>query len=402
MSQRRALPKICIALGLPDVTRLLEQARREAEAGENFLEFRLDYLRDPALGARAIAEFLHDYPNCTILATCRRHQNHGKFNGSIEEQLRILDLAIEHGARAIDIEIETAEVVPDRCAALRTRAQLVVSWHHFETTPPLDPVLKRMQKVPADVYKIVSTARKPSDTGRILAASRLSPRIPLVTLAMGELGFPSRVLSTGFGAVYTYAAPAHYQGTASGQVNARQLRSLYRIDKFTKGAQVYGVIADPVGHSVSPHVHNRAFQSKRIDAVYVPLLVTPNQLRDFFQFAEDLPLSGFSVTIPHKRRIMRYLDFVDPMARRIGAVNTVVRRAGKWRGSNTDAEAVSGPLSKLISLPKATVLIVGNGGAARGAACALGDAGAKVTLTGRNADRVRALARLVGGEPISL
>ena len=401
MTQRRALPKICIALGLPDVPRLLEQARREAEAGENFLEFRLDYLRDPALGARAIAEFLHGYPNCTILATCRRHQNHGKFNGSIEEQLRILDLAIEHGARAVDIEIESAEVVPDRCAALRTRALLVVSWHHFETTPPLDPVLKRMQRVPADVYKIVSTARKPSDTGRILAASRLSPKIPLVTLAMGELGFPSRVLSTGFGAIYTYAAPAHVQGTASGQVNARQLRSLYRIDKFTKAAKIFAVIADPVRQSVSPHVHNRAFQSRRIDAVYVPLLVNANQLRDFFQFARDLPISGFSVTIPHKRRIMRYLDQVDPLARRIGAVNTVWRKAGKWRGANTDAEAISGPLSKLIKLAKATVLIIGNGGAARSAACALADAGAKVALTGRNADRVRALARLVGGEPMS-
>jgi 3-dehydroquinate dehydratase/shikimate dehydrogenase len=401
MTQRRALPRICIALGLPDVPRLLEQARREAEAGENFLEFRLDYLPDPARGAQAIADFLESYPNCTVLATCRRHQNHGKFNGSIEDQLRVLDLAIQKGARAIDVEIETAEVAPDRCAELRARAFLIVSWHHFETTPPLDAVLKRMRKVPADVYKLVGTSRKPTDTGRILAASRLSPKIPLVTLAMGEIGFPSRVLSTALGAVFTYAAPAHVQGTASGQVNARQLRSLYRIDKFTKDAKIFAVVADPVRHSVSPHVHNRAFQSRRIDAVYVPLLVNPNQLRDFFQFAHDLPLSGFSVTIPHKRRIMRYLDYVDPLARRIGAVNTVVRKAGKWRGSNTDAEAVSGPLAKLVNLQKATALIIGNGGAARGAACALADAGTKVALTGRNPDRVRALARLVNGEPMS-
>jgi 3-dehydroquinate dehydratase/shikimate dehydrogenase len=191
------------------------------------------------------------------------------------------------------------------------------------------------------------------------------------------------------------------QGTAAGQVNARQLRSLYRIDKFTRDAKIFAVIADPVRHSVSPQVHNRAFQSRRIDAVYVPLLVNANQLRDFFQFAHDLPLSGFSVTIPHKRRIMRYLDYVDPLAKRIGAVNTVVRKAGKWRGSNTDAEAVSGPLAKLINLQKATALIIGNGGAARGAACALADAGTKVALTGRNPDRVRALARLVNGEPMS-
>jgi 3-dehydroquinate dehydratase/shikimate dehydrogenase len=79
----------------------------------------------------------------------------------------------------------------------------------------------------------------------------------------------------------------------------------------------------------------------------------------------------------------------------------VVRNAGKWRGTNTDAEAVSGPLSKLLNLQKATALIIGNGGAARGAACALADAGAKVALTGRNPDRVRALARLVNGEPMS-
>jgi 3-dehydroquinate dehydratase/shikimate dehydrogenase len=401
MTQRRALPRICIALGLPDAPRLLEQARREAEAGENFLEFRLDYLPDPKAGAKVIAKFLEEYPTCTVLATCRRHQNHGRFNGSIDEQFAVLHAAVACGARAVDVEIETAELTVERCAELRNGAYLIVSWHHFETTPPLDPVLKRMTKVPADVYKLVGTSRKPSDTGRILAASRLSPKIPLVTLSMGEIGFPSRVLSTALGAVFTYAAPAHAQGTASGQVNARQLRSLYRIDKFTKAAKIFGVVADPVRHSVSPQVHNRAFQSRRMDAVYVPLLVAPNQLRDFFQFADSVPLAGFSVTIPHKRRIMRYLDFVEPLAKRIGAVNTVVKKAGKWRGSNTDAEAVSGPLSKMITLSKATVLIVGNGGAARGAACALADAGAKVALTGRNPDRVRALARVVGGECLS-
>src|SRR5437763_11484132 len=160
MTQRRALPKICIALGLPDVPRLMEQARREAEAGENFLEFRLDYLPDPERGALAIAEFLETYPACTILATCRRHQNRGKFNGSVEQQMRILDLAIQRGARAIDVEIETADLVPERCAGLRGRAYLIVSWHHFEATPPLDPVLRRMRKVPADVYKLVGTSRK--------------------------------------------------------------------------------------------------------------------------------------------------------------------------------------------------------------------------------------------------
>ena len=97
MAQTRSLPRICIALGLPDVATLLDHARREAEAGEAFLEFRVDFLPDPCKGAMAITRFLEQFPDCTILATCRRHQNHGKFNGSIEEQLAILDTAVRSG-----------------------------------------------------------------------------------------------------------------------------------------------------------------------------------------------------------------------------------------------------------------------------------------------------------------
>src|ERR1035441_8622830 len=91
MAQTRPLPRICIALGFPDLDRLMEHARREAEAGESFLEFRLDYLEDPERGAQAIRGFLEQYPDCIVLATCRRHQNRGKFNGSIEEEMRVLE-----------------------------------------------------------------------------------------------------------------------------------------------------------------------------------------------------------------------------------------------------------------------------------------------------------------------
>jgi 3-dehydroquinate dehydratase/shikimate dehydrogenase len=323
-------------MGLPDVPNLLAHARREAEAGETFLEFRLDFLDAPAVGAAAIADFLRDFPDTFILATCRRHQNHGRFNGSIEEQLAILEQAIGAGAQAIDVEIETAEAAADRVAQFRGRALVVVSYHNFEATPPMDTVAARVLGVRADVYKLVTTARKPSDNVRVLAAARGLPRQKLVVLAMGDLGFPTRVLSPVFGGCFTYAAPMATEGTASGQANARVLRSVYHVEKLTRTAKIYGVIADPIRHSISPAVLNRAFQSRRIDAVYLPFLVTPAYLRDFFSLASKLPLAGFSVTIPHKQKIIRYLDAVDPLAKRIGAVNTVWRKAGKWRGANTD------------------------------------------------------------------
>ncbi len=379
----------------------MDHARREAAAGETFLEIRLDHLEQPCQAAEPLRKFLEDFPDCTILATCRRHQNHGKFNGSIEEQFAILEMAVQSGAQAIDVEIESAEAAPERLSHFRGRVEVVVSYHNFEATPPMDTVMNRVMKVPADAYKVVTTARKPSDNVRVLAAAKALPGQRLIVLAMGELGFPTRVLSPIFGGTYTYAAPIFAEGTAAGQVCARSLRHLYRVEKLRKGTKVFGVIADPVRHSISPAVHNRAFQARRVDAVYLPFLVSPAYLRDFFVMAERLPLCGFSVTIPHKQKIIRYLDAVDPLARRIGAVNTVLRKAGKWRGSNTDAAGVTQPLSKLTRLQGASVLIVGNGGAARGAACALYDAGSRITLVGRNADRVRALSKVCGAEAVS-
>jgi 3-dehydroquinate dehydratase / shikimate dehydrogenase len=400
MGTAKPLPRICIALGLPDVATLLDHARREAGAGETFLEFRLDFLHTPCSGAQAIAEFLDQFPDCLVLATCRRHQNHGKFNGSIEQQFAILDEAVRYGAAAIDVEIETAEMAPDRLRQFHGKAQVIVSYHNFEATPPMESVLNRMLRVPADAYKIVTTARKPSDNVRVLAAAKSLPRQRMVVLAMGELGFPTRVLSPVFGGIFSYAAPLYAEGTAAGQVSAKYLRHLYRVEKVTKAAKIYGVIADPVRHSISPAVHNRAFQARRIDSVYLPFLVSPAHLRDFFSMAEKLPLAGFSVTLPHKQKIIRYLDAVDPLARRIGAVNTVWRKSGKWRGTNTDAVGVMEPLGHMIRLANSSVLIVGNGGAARSAACALSDAGAKISIVGRNADRVRALAKACSGEPL--
>ncbi len=149
--------------------------------------------------------------------------------------------------------------------AFRGRAQIIISYHNFESTPQLDALVKRMTRIPADAYKIVTSARKPSDNARVLALAKAHSRTPLVVLAVGELGFPTRVLSPAFGGMYTYASPLATQGTAAGQVSARQLQHLYRIDKISKLVKVYGVIADPIRHSISPAVHNRAFQARRLD-----------------------------------------------------------------------------------------------------------------------------------------
>ena len=205
----------------------MDHARREAATGEIFLEFRLDFLDDPSAGAAAIAGFLEEFPDCILLATCRRHQNHGRYNGSIEEQLAILDLAVRSGAHAIDVEIETAEICHERLAQFRGRALLVVSYHNFEATPPMETVVHRVMKVPADAYKMVTTARKPSDNLRVLSVAKALPKQHVIVLAMGELGFPTRVLSPVFGGVLhlcrAHSAGRHCGGTGQRQIFAASL-----------------------------------------------------------------------------------------------------------------------------------------------------------------------------------
>lgn len=398
----QCLPRICIALGYPTPAALALAANREYKDGGALLEFRLDYLPDPAQGVALIRGLIETYPDLRILATCRHRQNQGRFNGSAERQLEILRDAGRSGATALDLEVEAAEPAKSAAADLRCSAPLIVSYHNFEKTPVLQPVLNRLQRIPADAFKIAVTARKPSDNLRLLDFVRQTREAPLIAMAMSEIGTASRILSPSMGSLFTYAAPMDAMGTAPGQLPAPLLRSLYRADKLGPQTRIFGVIADPVSHSKSPSIHNRALHARRIDAVYLPFRVATSQLRDWMLLASGLPVSGFSVTIPHKQRIGRYLDVIEPLAKRIGAVNTVWRKAGKWRGTNTDAAGVLEPLRRRLRLPHSSILIAGYGGAARAAAFALADAGANVTMTGRNLKSAQALALAVKAEAIPL
>jgi 3-dehydroquinate dehydratase / shikimate dehydrogenase len=196
------------------------------------------------------------------------------------------------------------------------------------------------------------------------------------------------------------------QSTAPGQISFQELESIYRLRRrfgnSTKGlhpkTRLYGVIGDPVAHSLSPLMHNAGFAARQTNAVYVPFQV--RDLHDFLAAIESFHIAGFSVTIPHKERILRYLHHCDPLAAEIGAVNTVVVRAGKLYGYNTDFAGVLRAIERRVPLASTSVLLVGAGGAARAAAFALARAGSAVTIWARRLQQSRALARAIGGEAI--
>lgn len=399
----RSLPRICVALGCSTTEDLGRAAEREYKDGSEFLEFRLDHLHDPYSGLTLISHLRERFPDIKILATCRHRDNHGSFKGPLSDQITLLRSASEAGSFAVDLEIESAEKATLETAELRKRCALIVSFHDFAGTPALQTTKKRLYKVPADAHKLVTTIRKPSDTQRLIEFIRTEAgNSPTIILGMSEGGVATRILAPSLGCLYTYAAPSEEKGTAPGQVSSKLMRSLYRSDKLTTQTRIYGIIADPVSHTKSPLIHNRAFHSRRLDAVYLPFQVDSAHLGEWMKLANSLPVAGFSVTIPHKRRILRHLDIVEPLAKRIGAVNTVWKKAGKWRGTNTDVDGVLKPLGKYLRLAKSSVLIAGYGGAARAAAFALCDAGANVTVTGRDLKQANLLARAVKATVISL
>ncbi len=215
---------------------------------------------------------------------------------------------------------------------------------------------------------------------------------------MGEIGLAGRVLSLRAGSALAYAAVE--QATAPGQLSLEAMTQLYRAGRITRKTRVYGVIGNPIGHSLSPLLHNTAFRARKFDAVFLPFLV--QDLGDFLRSSKPFGIAGFAVTIPHKERILRHLDDCDPLAARIGAVNTVVvRGGGRLYGYNTDYVGVLRSLDRRMQLAGSRILLFGAGGAARAAAFALAQAGAIVCLSARRPERARALARAVGAQVVA-
>lgn len=401
MISLKSIPRLCIAIGVesPDV---METTAIDAlDRGQRFFELRLDMLANPADGIEVVRRLAERRPRPTLLATCRRVPAKGFYEGSIEEQAVILTAALAAGAQLVDVEIETAEPAPNVPESLRQAGRVVLSLHEFDGCPDLEGALARLQKIGADIYKMAVTATRPSDIGRITALLDAHPDTPMSLMAMGEIGSPSRVLSVMHGGRFAFASPDRAEGTAPGQMTATSLGDLYQLPRRSRRSKIYGVIADPVEHSLSPRLHNRSFRRKRQDACYFPFRVASDQLGDFMSLAQQLEIEGFSVTIPHKQAILQHLDGLDPLAERIGAVNTVYRKDGKLLGTNTDALGVVKPLEKLLPIEGARILVVGTGGAARAAVFALADRQAKVFVAGRNPAKAEALAKDAGVDAVA-
>jgi 3-dehydroquinate dehydratase / shikimate dehydrogenase len=362
------------------------------------VELRLDWLRDDAEISRFLRRLAAKPPSrATLIATCRRRVAGGRFRGSVAKQLLHLSEAIRAGCSWYDLEIETSSRCPaELLDTLLGEGRHLASAHFFRSMPanPKRVARSLAQKGP-DAIKIAARCDSLVAALRLLRVTGAARSV--VAVPMGDVALPARVLSLRHGSALAYAPVEN--ATAPGQVPLDDFLRLYRADCVTRRTSVYGVIGDPIAHSLSPQMHNAAFQTRHIDAIYLPFLV--HHLPDFLASLGSIGISGFSVTIPHKQAILRHLDGCDPLARAIGAVNTVVVRGGrKLYGYNTDYVGVLRTLESRMPLPGSRVLILGAGGAARAVAFALAQAGASVCVCARRAQMARLLARAVGGHAV--
>jgi 3-dehydroquinate dehydratase/shikimate dehydrogenase len=387
------MPRVCLAVTALDPTDLVEKA--EGLVRDNlFLEFRLDYLSRPGTALPKIRHFLEVHPNAVVIATCRRAADGGKFKGSVASQLDVLTKAAAAGCQLVDVELQSAaKCKREQLEKLRSRAALVLSFHDFRGTRKLEEKLAEMKTYPADFYKVVSTATTLYDNVVLMKfLEKESDRHSLVGLCMGEQGLISRVLGVRAGSAFTFAAVSLNEQTAPGQVTARELQGVYRIEQVDAATRVYGVAGDPVAHSLSPVIMNAAMRRENVNGVYLALHA--KTLKDLLACVRDIPIHGLSITMPYKEAILEHLDNSDSHTAKIGACNTVVRaQDGKLYGFNTDAAGVVRPLEQRIVLENARVLVLGAGGAARAAVWGVKERGAEVYIVNRNVAAAQKLAR---------
>jgi shikimate dehydrogenase len=213
---------------------------------------------------------------------------------------------------------------------------------------------------------------------------------------MGPCGLPTRLLPAHFGSQWSYAGEAH----APGQLPAHRMLNEFRFRDVTARTALYGIVGYPLGHSVSPSMHNAAFRAASVDAVYVPMPAA--NADDFLEFAKALHVRGASVTVPYKVDLFQRVDAADQVSTQVGAVNTLKRHQTKWLGRNTDVSGFLAPLRGREQLRGMRAAVLGAGGAARGVAVALFTSGAEVSVYARNPERAAEVSRLVNRKPTGL
>jgi 3-dehydroquinate dehydratase/shikimate dehydrogenase len=386
--------QICVVIGRTRHKMMQTEIQEAAKRGATLIELRLDFLAK----APDFKRLLADKP-CPLVATVRRPIDGGRWGGTEAERQTLLRQAIVSGFDWVDVETDIAETI-----RRFGKVKRIVSYHNLREMPAdLEEIYARMCTQDADVLKVAVAAHDPADNLRVLTLLRKAPK-PTVAFCTGDMGLPSRILGARFGVPFTYAAFNKERGIAPGLPSFEEMKKLYYYPQVRADTAVFGVIGDPVGHSLSPLIHNKAMRKVGIDAVYLPFRVPRGELAAFLRTFDHVGVRGYSVTIPHKEAAALLANRKDEASAEIQAANTLVRVEDGWAAHNTDAQAAlesleanlpAGPDGRAVELHTRSVLILGAGGVARAIAHALKHKVSVLTLSNRTPERASKLAEEV-------
>ncbi|MDQ3324050.1 MAG: shikimate dehydrogenase [Acidobacteriota bacterium] len=393
--------KICVSVCAETSDEFIENINRATEIAD-VVELRFDCLEKNEL-QDALLKVKNLEISKFLLATFRPQEQGGKRELTFTERVKFWESFFWNN----NLENLYADFEFDLKSIFNLKStKSIFSFHDFAGVPDNLATIYNTGKTltNADILKIAVQADDISDSLAVwnLLEKSKTDKKQIVPIAMGEAGKWTRILGLAHGAPLTYAALDAGNETAPGQITARDMIDVYRVKKLNEQTEVYGIVGNPVAHSLSPFMHNAAFRFHKLNCVYIPFEV--KNLDEFVKrFARpetreiEWNLKGFSVTIPHKQAIIKYLDSSDETARKIGAVNTVKIDNGKLCGFNTDAAGFIEPLKNAYGdLRRVKVAVLGNGGAARAAIYALKNEVAIVTIFARNPEKAESLAEEFG------
>jgi 3-dehydroquinate dehydratase/shikimate dehydrogenase len=322
---------ICVSIGRGRHRATIAEHKHLAEQGAKLVELRLDCIQTRINLQRLLAE-----RPCPFIVTIRRVRDGGHWKGSEADRITLLRQAIAAGVDYVDLEEDIAASVPRFGKTKR-----IVSLHNFLETPhDLEMIHAKLAGMNADVVKIATMAHTPGDNMRMLRLVK-NAKVPTVGLCMGDMGVPTRILGAKFGAPFSFATFHADRALAPGQLTYEQMKETYRYENIDAQTEVYGVVADPVSHSLSPLIHNAGFKALKLNKVYLPFRVPREHLAQFLKDGPELGIQGLSVTIPHKEEVLKLVSKADDASKHIKAANTVVFRPDGPVAYNTDYRAKS-------------------------------------------------------------
>jgi 3-dehydroquinate dehydratase/shikimate dehydrogenase len=335
-----------------------------------------------------------------LLYSLRSSSAAGAFEGSESERgSRLLNASRHYDLVELEAESDLRTEILSEVAADKR----VLSWYgHLKDQGELTLHFERLSSIQSRVYKMVVESKRIEDTPAPLLLLKSLARSDVVAFASGEGGFWSRLLAPHFGAPIIFGS-ADQAGTGGGDPSIFRLVEDYGLPFLPPVDEIYGIVGNPVNHSLSPRIHNAAYRALKHPALFMPFQVV--SFGDFWREVVTsgklellgLTIKGLTVSSPYKEAALREARASSPMSRLVGAANVFVRNNGHWKADTTDPEGVILAIrSRGLSLKGRSAAVVGCGGAGRAVAAALTEEGADVTLVNRGLERGRMAARLLG------